>query len=578
MIACWLALSLHAVAVMPIPTPQRMEIAAARRPYQTPIERLDTTLPREGYRIVVTPETVELTGGSPAGLFYAWQTFRQVQPAATNELICLTIEDAPKFALRGFMHDTGRNFQSVDDLKAQLDIFASYKLNTFHWHLTDNPAWRIQSKRFPQITSLKGRVATRDPEKSYTFEEIREVIAYAKARHIQIIPELDMPGHSAFFKPVFGFEMGSPQGIAVLKELITEFCAEIPATDCPYLHIGSDEVRVPDPQGFMQAIESHVIALGRRPVVWAPGLAPARPETVRQLWADGENAKGILQGSHAIIDSAGGYLNLYDPQELVRRHLTHPIPATALGSILCCWPDANVDNVANIVRQNAIYPTLLAFAERTWATEPATPAAFEARLDAHRLAFFADKPFDYIPHLRHRWWCANLRQELHGGSFLFAARGKAGLLPAQVGSVAVLTGEFELKEPRRVSFRIGFESPGRSNRYGGGIPQQGTWDANGGTVLLDGQPLPPPIWKEPGKYRYTFDTWFHAANEIPFTDEEFWWLREPVSVDLPAGKHTLTLKAPLALPKQYWSVTCLPVRLENGRWVDDPTMTISPSR
>ncbi len=575
-ILCTVVLCYRAMAGEVIPTPQKLVFTGERCATVEPTLRIDATLPEEGYRIEVTPERVEIVGGSEAGLFYGQQTFRQLQPSHRQWLEGVRVEDAPRFALRGFMYDTGRNFLPLDVIKEQLDLFAFYKLNVFHWHLTDNPAWRIQSKRFPQITSECGRVATRDPEASYSYDDIREVIAYAKARHILIIPELDMPGHSAFFKPVFGFEMASPQGIEVLKALISEFCEEIPAEDCPYLHIGSDEVHIAQPQAFMKAIEDHVVALGRRPIVWAPGLEPTHPTTIRQLWADGETAKGVVEGAHDIIDSGGGYLNLYDPQEIVRRHLAHPIPPQALGAILCCWTDTNVDKVENIFRHNAVYPALLAFSERAWSHTPLPLEHFEQKMEAHRQAYFMELPFDTLPQTRHQWWCEPLQTTLSGGTFLFAERGRPTRLAPKQGTSVVLKGSFTLSEARRVYLRIGFDCPARSNRYSGGIPAAGQWDANGGTVLLNGAPLPAPQWKEPGKYRTPFDTWFHPANEIPFVDEEFWWCREPVALDLPAGTHTLELHVPRALSKQYWSVTCLPVRREGTRWVDDPTLTFIP--
>lgn len=561
-------------AVVPIPSPATMRLTGGVRPVAEPTVSVDAALPPEGYRLSIGPEGVRIVGGGAAGVFYAKQTLAQLAAPEGRELPCAEIEDAPRFAVRGFMHDTGRNFQTVESLKRQLDRFAQYKLNTFHWHLTDNPAWRIESRVFPQITSAKGRKPGRDPEDTYTFDQIREVIAYAKARHIRVIPELDMPGHSAFFKPVFGVEMGTPEGIEVLKRLISEFCAEIPAEDCPILHIGSDEVRVRDPQGFMRAIEGHVLSLGRTPMIWAPGLTPTAPATILQLWNGGDEARRRARGGRPVVDSAGGYLNLHNPQEIVRAHLSHPYPEGAMGAILCCWPDANVDDKANIFRHNPVWPALLAFAESAW-HGPGTPLAdFEPRMAAHRDAFFRGEPFDYVSHMRHTWRLANTGAELQGAAFLFGLRGKGRLLPAKVGAVAELRGVFDLPEARTLHLRVGFESPARSNRYSAGIPKQGALDANGGEVLIDGKPLPRPVWKEPGKYRYTFDTWFHPANEIPFVDEEFWWLREPIALDLPAGRHEIVLRAPMALPLQYWAAACLPVRFDGARWVDDPAIVI----
>lgn len=563
-------------ALAPIPFPASMRLTGGVRPVAEPSVRLDKALPPEGYRLSISPEGVRIVGGGAAGVFYARQTLAQLAAPEGRELPCAEIEDAPKFALRGFLHDTGRNFQTVESLKRQLDVFARYKLNTFHWHLTDHPAWRIRSRVYPQITSAKGRKPGRDPEDSYTFDQIREVIAYAKARHIRVIPELDMPGHSSFFKPVFGFTMDSPQGIEVLKRLISEFCAEIPAEDCPILHIGSDEVHIRDPKGFMSAIEAHVLSLGRTPMVWSPGLAPTSPKTILQYWRDAGATWKLGQWPNPVVDSAGGYLNLHNPQEIVRAHLAHPYPEGALGAILCCWPDANVDAKENIFRHNPVWPALLAFAESAW-HGPGTPLAdFEPRLAAHRDALFRGMPFDYIPHMRHAWRLENTGATLRGAAFLFGNAGQGLLLPAKVGAVAELRGVFDLPAARTLHLRVGFESPARSNRYSAGIPKQGQLDANGGDVLIDGKPLPRPAWKAPGARRYTFDTWFHPANEIPFEDEEFWWLREPIAIDLPAGRHEITVRAPMALPRQYWAAACLPVRFDGRRWVDDPTIAIRP--
>lgn len=93
------------------------------------------------------------------------------------------------------MHDTGRNFRTVDMLKKEIDLFSQYKLNVFHWHLTDNPAWRIECHAYPQLNDPKFQRKGRDEGKFYTYDEIRDVIRYARERGIIIIPEIDMPGH-----------------------------------------------------------------------------------------------------------------------------------------------------------------------------------------------------------------------------------------------------------------------------------------------------------------------------------------------------------------------------------------------
>ncbi len=241
----------------------------------------------EGYTLQVYEQRVVITGKDAAGLYYGVQTFHQLMQhtAGIYYLPACMITDWPAFAVRGFMHDNGRNFQEIDSLKKQLDRLSAYKFNTFHWHLTDNPAWRPQSRIYPQLNDARYRKEGRDPEKSYSFDEIRGLIRYAKERAITIIPELDMPGHSTYFQRTFGFRMESEQGMQVLEKLIDEFCSEIPAADCPVIHLGSDEVHVPNPAAFITRMTARVKANGRKVMVWNPGLPPEKG-TIEQVWRD----------------------------------------------------------------------------------------------------------------------------------------------------------------------------------------------------------------------------------------------------------------------------------------------------
>ena len=168
----------------------------------------------------------------------------------------VVIHDWSVYPFRGFMHDTGRNFQTLDMLKETIDLMSLYKINYFHWHLTDNPAWRIECNVYPQLNDPQYQRPGRDCGKFYTYDEIRELIAYAKERGITVMPEIDMPGHSAYFRNAFGFSMDSEDGMKVLEKCIEEFCNEIPVSMCPYLHIGSDEVYIADPKGFMRFTEN----------------------------------------------------------------------------------------------------------------------------------------------------------------------------------------------------------------------------------------------------------------------------------------------------------------------------------
>ena len=205
-------------------------------------------IPNEQYTLKTKGGKAIIIAQSEQAAVWGAATLRQL----TNEegyVPEVEITDYPAFPIRGFIHDTGRNFREVELLKRDIDLMSAYKLNVFHWHLTDNPAWRIECKVYPQLNDAKYQTKGRDEGRFYSYDEIRDVIAYAKQRGIMIIPEIDMPGHSKYFKTTFGFEMATEQGMAVLKKCLNEFFAEIPKEDCPYIHIGSDEVKVADPEG-----------------------------------------------------------------------------------------------------------------------------------------------------------------------------------------------------------------------------------------------------------------------------------------------------------------------------------------
>ena len=179
-------------------------------------------LGKEGYLLNVHENAIELKANTCQGIFYAIQTLRQLLPFEFNAhtgtqkswpIPALSIEDKPRFAWRGMMLDVSRHFFSTDFVKAFIDYLALYKLNTFHWHLCDDQGWRIAIKKYPQLTEVGAwRVDREDrhwndrPEQQpgeeatyggfYTQEEIREIVAYARRRHITIVPEIEMPGHT----------------------------------------------------------------------------------------------------------------------------------------------------------------------------------------------------------------------------------------------------------------------------------------------------------------------------------------------------------------------------------------------
>jgi hexosaminidase len=236
-------------------------------------------LPAGGYRLTITPQQI-LIAGKGAGLFYGIQTLIQLIPAdrmATAKLPCVQIEDYPRFGYRGLMLDVSRHFFSVEFVKKYIDLMAAYKLNNFHWHLTDDQGWRIEIKKYPKLTQISsqraqtviGNYHDRTPQQFdntpyggyYTQDQIRDVVKYAADRYINIVPEIEMPGHSEAVLAAYPelscdpslttYKVAETWGIfhniyspsdktfSFLQDVLTEVMDLFPSK---YIHVGGDEV------------------------------------------------------------------------------------------------------------------------------------------------------------------------------------------------------------------------------------------------------------------------------------------------------------------------------------------------
>lgn len=239
-------------------------------------KRLDKSLPEEGYRLTVSAGKVELRYGSEAGKFYGMKTIEQEKEAYGGCLLCGTICDSPRYAWRGFMLDEARHFFGVEKVKQLLDEMGRFKMNRFHWHLTDAQGWRIEIKSRPKLTEVGAALCHSNPDTCamfYTQDQIREIVEYAAARHIMVIPEIDLPGHVSAATlsypeisgggvvggwPGFTLNIAAPQTMEFVKDVLKEVADLFPA---PYLHIGGDEVSYgsyawlsnPDIRAFMDA-------------------------------------------------------------------------------------------------------------------------------------------------------------------------------------------------------------------------------------------------------------------------------------------------------------------------------------
>lgn len=249
----------------------------------------------EVYQIKIEKNLVSIKAQSEVGVIRAVQTLQQIAEgydSATPALESLTITDWPAFKLRGLMHDVGRSFVSIEELKKEIDLLSRFKINVFHWHLTEKLAWRFEVKAYPQLTASENMV--RYPGCYYTQEECRELQDYAAERGVTVIPEIDMPGHSDAFRKAMGFDMQSDEGIAALKNILDEVIRTF--SKAPYIHIGGDEVRITYPN-FLETMAAYVRGQGRKVVVWNR-LVSGPPTTavadMTQMWASsGQKVSGI---------------------------------------------------------------------------------------------------------------------------------------------------------------------------------------------------------------------------------------------------------------------------------------------
>lgn len=308
----------------------------------------------ESYRIAVDGTSAAVTGADPAGLFYGVHTLVQlIRPAGDGwEIPAVIIKDAPRFAYRGVMLDVARHFHPVATVTAYIDRASSLKFNHLHLHLTDDQGWRLQLRSRPELTAHAAATSVGgDPGGFYTQDDFREIVAYAAAHHMTVVPEIDLPGHTHAVslaypelseQPVISDHIrdtvrdyggGMPEngtaydgmavGFSSLKihdEATYAFLADVlgelaELSPGPYLHIGGDEALgtdAADYDTFVARVTAMVADLGKTPVAWheagtASGLAPG---TIGQYWGyvaptDGmdEKARGFVRGGGRLIMS-----------------------------------------------------------------------------------------------------------------------------------------------------------------------------------------------------------------------------------------------------------------------------------
>ncbi|WP_415858562.1 beta-N-acetylhexosaminidase, partial [Micromonospora rifamycinica] len=415
------------------PGPLQLTLGAAAAPRPTGAAAGD----EEGYRLDVDPDGVRITADTATGLFHGVQTLRQLLPTAVESRTPVaerwvvpggTIVDRPRFPYRGAMLDVARHFFGVDDVCRVLDHLARYKLNHLHLHLTDDQGWRIAVDSWPRLTAVGGRTEVGGgPGGWYTAADYRRIVEYAARRHITVVPEVDLPGHTnaalvAYPElapdkvappPYTGTEVGfshvdpaDERTYAFVADVLGELAA---ATPGPWLHIGGDEaykVKGVAYTGFVERVQRIVAGLGRTVVGWHQ-IAPAGQVDGRvlQWWGtDGDDptvAEAVRRGARLILSPGNhAYLDMkYTPDTplghdwagLIDVHRAyHWDPATHLAGVPAeavlgleapLWTES-VTSMAEI--EFLLLPRLPALAEVAWST-PSTRswAGFRDRLAGH---------------------------------------------------------------------------------------------------------------------------------------------------------------------------------------------------
>ncbi len=532
-------------------------------------------LEEEAYTLSVTPNKILITANTSHGIYNGIQTLLQLMRDGSLVTTC-EIHDWPAFSWRRYMVDVGRNFQSMNLLKQQVDVLGKYKFNIFHFHFTEDIAWRLQSKLYPQLTAPENML--RNKGMYYTEDDLKELIAYCKERYITLLPEIDMPGHSAAFKRAMGVDMQSDSGIAILKNILKEFFTTF--SGLPYFHVGGDEVHISN-KNFMPDILKYVESFGKKTIAWSPG-APLDGKTIRQLWMsnNGEKNNASLQ----FIDSRHLYINHMDPLEAVvtifNRQMGDKIKEdeNTKGGTLCLWPDRKVENEDDVLKMNPVYPGLLAFAERSWrgggnkgwtATIGAPGSAeanefttFEDRLLDHKKLYFKALAFPYVKQSSIVWKLygpyenkgelskqfepekdiakeARLAssQSVVGGTIVWrhwwAPLIKGVLNDPKENTTWYAYTKIWSEEERVQDFWIGFNNLSRSPATDS--PQPGTWDDHQSKVWVNGKIIAPPYWARGGQ---------KGNPEIPLIDEGYEY-RTPTKILLKKGWNNILIKAPV---------------------------------
>lgn len=542
---------------------------------------------KEAYSLVAEKRGVVITANAVEGLYYGIQTLRQLMVHKDGKTTVATckINDYPAFKIRGFMHDVGRNFQSLEQLRMQIDTVARYKINTFHFHVTEYHGWRLESKKYPELQRLD--TFTRKPGKFYTQKEFVEFIDYCWARGITVIPEFDTPGHSDAFRKAFGIKnMKDPRAKELLVELFDELCSLVPKEKMPYVHIGTDEASKAVERvnaDYLPAIHKVIHKNGRDVIGWVHGMhIKGDTKQIQQTWA---SSKQLPKLRH--IDSRSNYLNYLQALNFATRvHFQQPcrVPhgdELNLGGILCYWPDTKVDDQKQGLLNSPVLSAVVAYSESVWkgvakdqreywckipprgTAEFDSYVDFEERIIEQRDRFMSGKPFhalrthninwrylgpctdDQFPELdkgiiqdtydvdgKSYRWSDPIQGAVINIRHFFSFPGHIKSHPKGKNVVWANTYIYSPKD-QELDAWIDFNTIASSGYKGGEkLRPQGQWDMNQAcNIWINGERIAPPVWQSKNQ---GFE---HALTN------EIYSAREPSKITLKKGWNSVLVKA-----------------------------------
>ena len=416
------------MAIAIIPQPKKVELNEGYINYNVPVtEDRDPSMAAEAYHLEIMPEQIKIVAGSNRGLMYAHTTLEQLRVGGDGKYPCMVIDDVPSYEWRSFHLDCARHFFSMDELKKMVRMAALFKLNKLHWHISDDQGWRIESERYPKLHEIGarrkgdhfGNYDSDDWEGGYyTKAQVKDFVAYCDSLGIQVVPEIDMPGHvsailaaypelSCHGNPV---EVGTRAGIfwdifcagkeavyTFIENMLDEVLELFPGDT---FHIGGDEApkrnwktcphcqkkmaeegfeNVAQLQGYMSnRIASYLKSKGRKAIVWneAARGGNLNPDVMIQLWTqdkDGSVAAHLKKGGtvylsemmHSYCDYPYGFISLKSVYEtpLTPPSLMGTDAAAIRGTECLAWAEYIRDE-KNL--ESKCWPRYAASAEVGW--------------------------------------------------------------------------------------------------------------------------------------------------------------------------------------------------------------------